>query len=76
MLPRPIALPEGAPRLPVLLIRLGRAIDTLFVSVFLSSLTAEEHARQKATGDAPVFNMPPRDGTPWPSCMFDQYWPR
>lgn len=67
---------EGASRLPSLPVRILRAAGNLFVFLFISSLTAEERARQKATGQAPVFNMPSGEGDPWPSCLFDQYWPR
>lgn len=68
--------PEGAPRLPALPVRLLRAAGSLFASLFLSSLSTEERARQAAAGEAPVFNMPPGEGDPWPSCLFDQHWPR
>lgn len=73
---RPHANPEGAPRLPALLVQAGRTIANLFIFLFISSLSAEERARQKATGEAPIFNMLPGEGDPWPSCLFDQYWPR
>lgn len=65
----------GALRLRSLPMGIARAIGDLFVLLFISSLTAEERARQKATGQAPVFNMLPGED-PWPSCLFDQYWPR
>lgn len=65
----------GALRLRSLAIDIARAIGNLFILLFISSLTAEERARQKATGEAPVFNMLPGE-EPWPSCLFDQYWPR
>lgn len=65
----------GALRLRSLAIGIARAIGNLFVLLFISSLTAEERTRQMATGDAPVFNMLPGE-EPWPSCLFDQYWPR
>ena len=68
--------PEGASRLPPLPVRILRAAGSLFVSLFLSTLSAEERARQAAAGEAPVFNVPPDEGAPWPSCLFDQHWPR
>lgn len=65
----------GAVRLRSLAIGIARAVGNLFVFLFISSLTAKERVRQKATGEAPVFNMLPGED-PWPSCLFDQYWPR
>lgn len=75
-LARLFASTEGASRLPAFLIRIGRGIGALFVSLFLSSLSRDERERQRLAGEAPVFNAPPGDDDPWPACMFDQFWPR